>query len=212
MKENYGEKTVASLQVYAEADPNWKGMHIEGEHCITVSSLTKVHGLGPIRYGWIIAAPHLIERIGDAFHNLAGQMCSSSILFAEAVFPRLHEAEDKIRTTTKQQNRQRWNQIVRQSWWCKQHTSLNLTILTFLTSFVNKKIMNSLNILNILYNPKNKQSRNDQIKEIMKTVRDDLSDKYDPILIRDTLYDIEKNFRMTRTSSIFITCFHSKIS
>ena len=48
-------------------------------------------------------------------------------------------------------------------------------------------------IKDVLYNPKNKQSRNDQIKEIMKTVIDDLSDKYDPILIRDTLYDIEKN-------------------
>jgi len=88
---------IISDEVYAEADSNWKGMYNEGEHCITVSSLTKVHGLGPIRYGWIIAAPHLIERIGDAFHNLAGQMCSSSVQFAEAVFPRLHEAEDKIR-------------------------------------------------------------------------------------------------------------------
>ena len=47
-------------------------------------------------------------------------------------------------------------------------------------------------IKDVLYNPKNKQSRNDQIKEIMKTGIDDLSDKYDPILIRDTLYDIEK--------------------
>ena len=88
---------IISDEVYAEANSNWKGMYNEGEHCITVSSLTKVHGLGPIRYGWIIAAPHLIERIGDAFHNLAGQMCSSSVQFAEAVFPRLHEAEDKIR-------------------------------------------------------------------------------------------------------------------
>jgi len=88
---------IISDEVYAEANSNWKGMYNEGEHCITVSSLTKVHSLGPIRYGWIIAAPHLIERIGDAFHNLAGQMCSSSVQFAEAVFPRLHEAEDKIR-------------------------------------------------------------------------------------------------------------------
>jgi len=88
---------IISDEVYAAADSKWKGMYLEGEHCITVSSLTKVHGLGAIRYGWVIAAPHLIERIGDAFHNLAGQMSSSSIQFAEAVFPRLHEAEDKIR-------------------------------------------------------------------------------------------------------------------
>lgn len=88
---------IISDEVYADADSNWQGMHNEGDHCITVSSLTKVHGLGPIRYGWVIAAPHLIELMGDAFHNLAGQMSSSSIQFAEAVFPRLHEAEDKIR-------------------------------------------------------------------------------------------------------------------
>ena len=47
-------------------------------------------------------------------------------------------------------------------------------------------------IKDVLYNPKNKQTRNDQIKEIMKTVIDDLSDQYDPIEIRDTLRDVEK--------------------
>ena len=46
---------VISDEVYSGADKNWKPFFEEGKNFITISSLTKVHGLGVIRYGWICA-------------------------------------------------------------------------------------------------------------------------------------------------------------
>ncbi len=70
-------------EVYADADPSWEPMFSEGEHCITINSLAKIHGLGQLRYGWIIASKKIIPRIGRAFHNLVGMMSSPGVKYGE---------------------------------------------------------------------------------------------------------------------------------
>ncbi|MDP6869456.1 MAG: pyridoxal phosphate-dependent aminotransferase [Candidatus Poseidoniaceae archaeon] len=83
-------------EVYADADPKWTPMHQEGEHCITINSLTKVHGLGVLRYGWIIGSEEIIIRVRRAFHNFEGMMASPSIQYAEMAFQKLDNTIDRI--------------------------------------------------------------------------------------------------------------------
>ena len=52
---------IISDEVYSGADRNWKPFFFEGDNCVSISSLTKVHGLGQIRYGWIIASKNYCE-------------------------------------------------------------------------------------------------------------------------------------------------------
>ena len=87
---------IISDEVYAAADKNWKPMFREGDNCITLSSLTKVHGLGVIRYGWIIASREIITNAENTFHNMAGMMSSPVIRIAEHVRDRLHEPVELI--------------------------------------------------------------------------------------------------------------------
>jgi len=94
--------TIISDEVYAEADADWQPFFTEGENCITLSSFTKVHGLGALRYGWIITNEAKISTIKDIFHNLAGQMSSPTIRIVEHIKDRLDEPIDlikKYRTT-----------------------------------------------------------------------------------------------------------------
>ena len=87
---------IISDEVYAAADKNWTPMFNEGKHCISISSLTKVHGLGVIRYGWIIADEEIISNVADAFHNMEGMMSSPSIRIVEHLKDRLHEPVELI--------------------------------------------------------------------------------------------------------------------
>jgi len=87
---------IISDEVYAGADRNWRPMYLEGENCITISSLTKVHGLGVIRYGWIIASREIIANTENVFHNMAGMMSSPVIRIAEHVKDRLNEPVELI--------------------------------------------------------------------------------------------------------------------
>ncbi len=57
----------------------------------TISSLTKVHGLGVIRYGWIIAEEKIIANVENSFHNMEGMMSSPSIRIVEHIKNRLDE-------------------------------------------------------------------------------------------------------------------------
>ena len=66
-------------------------MFREGEHCVTISSFTKVHGLGVIRYGWIIADEKIIANVENSFHNMEGMMSSPSIRIVEHIKNRLDE-------------------------------------------------------------------------------------------------------------------------
>jgi aspartate/methionine/tyrosine aminotransferase len=82
---------IISDEVYSRADRDWEPMFREGENCITISSLTKVHGLGVIRYGWIIADEKIIESVANSFHNMEGMMSSPSIRIVEHIKGRLDE-------------------------------------------------------------------------------------------------------------------------
>ena len=82
---------IISDEVYAAADRNWRPMFTEGDNCITLSSLTKVHGLGVLRYGWIIASSDIIANVANAFHNMEGMMSSPTIRIVEHIKDRLDE-------------------------------------------------------------------------------------------------------------------------
>ena len=66
------------------------------DNCVSISSLTKVHGLGQIRYGWMIASTEIIANAENTFHNMAGIMATPVIRVANRVKPRLHEPVDLI--------------------------------------------------------------------------------------------------------------------
>ena len=82
---------IISDEVYAAADRGWKPMFTEGEHCISLSSLTKIHGLGVLRYGWIIASEEIISNVANAFHNMEGMMSSPTIRIVDHIRNRLDE-------------------------------------------------------------------------------------------------------------------------
>ena len=87
---------IISDEVYSGADRNWKPFFEEGDNCVSISSLTKVHGLGQIRYGWMIASTEIIANAENTFHNMAGIMSTPVIRVANRVKPRLHEPVDLI--------------------------------------------------------------------------------------------------------------------
>ena len=93
-KEN--DVRIISDEVYSGADRNWKPFFAEGDNCISISSLTKVHGLGQIRYGWMIASEEIIANAENTFHNMAGIMATPVIRVAERIKDRLHEPVDLI--------------------------------------------------------------------------------------------------------------------
>ena len=87
---------IISDEVYSRADRNWKPFFEEGENCVSISSLTKVHGLGQIRYGWMIASPEIIANAVNTFHNMAGIMSTPVIRVANRIKPHLGEPVDLI--------------------------------------------------------------------------------------------------------------------
>ncbi|MGB1589460.1 MAG: pyridoxal phosphate-dependent aminotransferase, partial [Candidatus Poseidoniaceae archaeon] len=87
---------IISDEVYSASDSDWKPFFKDGSHCVSISSLTKVHGLGVIRYGWILASEDIIQYVNNAFHNMEGMMASPTIRIAEKVRSRLHEPVELI--------------------------------------------------------------------------------------------------------------------
>ena len=91
---------IVSDEVYLDAAMGtefYRPMHKRAEHVISVNSLTKCYGLGPIRFGWAIGSSKMIQNIRNAFHNLQGMASAPSMAIAEAAFPRLDEALDALR-------------------------------------------------------------------------------------------------------------------
>ena len=76
---------------------DYKPFHLEGEHCISINSLTKIYGLGPLRFGWIIANKEITSNAKRAFLTFSGMMASPTIRLASAVFPHLDLALEKIK-------------------------------------------------------------------------------------------------------------------
>jgi len=87
---------IISDEVYSASDRNWQPFYKDGNHCISISSLTKVHGLGVIRYGWILADSKIIQDVNKAFHHMEGMMSSPTIRIVEKIKERLSEPIDLI--------------------------------------------------------------------------------------------------------------------
>ncbi|MCH2637618.1 MAG: pyridoxal phosphate-dependent aminotransferase [Candidatus Thalassarchaeum sp.] len=91
---------IVSDEVYLDASMGtefYRPMYLRGENVISVNSLTKCYGLGPLRFGWAIGPAKMIQDVRNAFHNLQGMASAPSMAIAEAAFPRLDEALDALR-------------------------------------------------------------------------------------------------------------------
>ena len=90
---------IVSDEVYLDAAKGtefYRPMYLESDNAISVNSLTKTYGLGPLRFGWMIGPPNLIQNAKNAFQNMQGMTSSPSVSIAGQVFPRLDEALDAI--------------------------------------------------------------------------------------------------------------------
>ena len=90
---------IVSDEVYLDAAKGtefYRPMYLRSENVISVNSLTKTYGLGPLRFGWMIGAPKFIQNAKHAFQNMQGMASAPSVSIAGAVFPRLDEALDAI--------------------------------------------------------------------------------------------------------------------
>ena len=81
---------------YSRGSEDHIAFHTLGEHCISINSLTKIYGLGPIRFGWIIASEKTISEARKAFLTTQGMISSPTVRIANAIFPHLDLAIDKI--------------------------------------------------------------------------------------------------------------------
>ena len=91
---------IVSDEVYLDAAMGtefYRPMHLRAENVISVNSLTKCYGLGPLRFGWAIGPANMIQNVRNAFHNLQGMASAPSMVLAEAAFPHLDEALDALR-------------------------------------------------------------------------------------------------------------------
>ena len=90
---------IVSDEVYLDAAKGtefYRPMYLESDNAISVNSLTKTYGLGPLRFGWMIGPPEIIQNAKYAFQNMQGMASAPSVSIAGAVFPRLDEALDAI--------------------------------------------------------------------------------------------------------------------
>ena len=90
---------IVSDEVYLDAAKGtefYRPMYKYANHSISINSLTKTYGLGPIRFGWMIGAPDLIQNAKNAFQNMQGLTSAPTVSIAESVFSRLDEALEGI--------------------------------------------------------------------------------------------------------------------
>lgn len=81
----------------ARGSRDYRPMHRYGEHCISVNSLTKCYGLGPLRVGWIVASPNIANAAIRAVHNMQGSLATPSLRMAELAWAMLDEPLELIR-------------------------------------------------------------------------------------------------------------------
>jgi len=90
---------IVSDEVYLDAAKGtefYRPMYLRSNNAISVNSLTKTYGLGPLRFGWMIGDPKFILNAKHAFQNLQGMASAPTVSIAGDVFPRLDEALDAI--------------------------------------------------------------------------------------------------------------------
>ena len=62
-----------------------------GEHCVSVNSLTKCYGLGPLRLGWVIGSEERMVTAERAMHTMQGMLATPTLRLAEMIWPRIDE-------------------------------------------------------------------------------------------------------------------------
>ena len=90
---------IVSDEVYLDAAKGtefYRPMYKIANNSISINSLTKTYGLGPIRFGWMIGDPDLILNAKKAFQNMQGLASAPTVSIAKSVFPRLDEALEGI--------------------------------------------------------------------------------------------------------------------
>ncbi len=85
---------LVSDEVYidsARGTEHHRPMFRYGEHCVSVNSLTKCYGLGPLRLGWVIGSEERMVTAGRAMHTMQGMLATPSLRLAEMLLPRINE-------------------------------------------------------------------------------------------------------------------------
>ncbi|MBT4059969.1 MAG: pyridoxal phosphate-dependent aminotransferase [Euryarchaeota archaeon] len=82
----------------ARGTDDYRPMHRYGDHCVSVNSLTKCYGLGPLRVGWIIGSEKTAINASRAFQNLQGSLAVPSLRLAELAWPIIDEPLSLIKT------------------------------------------------------------------------------------------------------------------
>lgn len=97
--------SIVADEVYSDSmidHPDFKKMYTFGNHCVSVNSLTKVHGLGSIRFGWIVASKEVAKRAQDVFRTVEGMISSPSVRIARRAFGKLHLPLERIKELREQ--------------------------------------------------------------------------------------------------------------
>ncbi len=81
---------------------DYSPLYLHGEHCVSMNSLTKVYGLGALRFGWIIANKEVAARAHTAFQTMNGMVAIPSARIAMAVWPHLDDALEAINSRRNQ--------------------------------------------------------------------------------------------------------------
>lgn len=88
------EVGLVSDEVYIDTmkeTSDYRPMHLYGDHCVSVNSLTKCYGLGPLRVGWLIGSKYIAERAGRALFNIQGSLATPSLRLAQFAWPHLED-------------------------------------------------------------------------------------------------------------------------
>ena len=96
---------IVSDEVYLDSTKgsnDYRPMHHYGEHCVSVNSLTKCYGLGPLRFGWIIGSEKVARNAMKVFHNLQGSLATPSLRLAEIIWPQIDDALELIELRRKE--------------------------------------------------------------------------------------------------------------
>ena len=75
---------------------DYRSIHTFGKNCISINSLTKVYGMGPIRFGWLVADVDTIAIARNIFMTFSGVMSSPSMRIAAEALKKLAKVDQAI--------------------------------------------------------------------------------------------------------------------
>jgi len=96
---------IVSDEVYLDSTKGtdfYRPMFEMSNNSISINSLTKTYGLGPLRFGWLIGPQSMIQNARNAFQNMQGLTSAPSMSIAGSIFPRLDEALDAMWDTRRE--------------------------------------------------------------------------------------------------------------